>query len=60
MGKKYKVEQDGQFLGHHRANTPQQAVEKALSTYGPFYSININNSFKVSRGQQNFNVLMEG
>lgn len=61
MGKKYKVEQEEQFLGHHRAHTPRQAVEKALSTYGPFYTnIDANGAFKVSRGQTSVEVYAEG
>lgn len=33
-GSKWKIEQNGQFLGHHSGHTPLDAVKKACRTYG--------------------------
>ena len=50
MSGKYRVEQNGQFLGHHGAHNAAEAVEKAVNKYGQFYNINTNDWFDVYRG----------
>lgn len=48
-GKKYKVEQNGQFLGHWSAHSAAEAVEKAVKNYGSYYNVNTNDWFDVYR-----------
>lgn len=48
-GKKYRVEQNGQFLGHWCAHSAAEAVEKAVNGYGKYYEINANDWFDVYR-----------
>lgn len=49
-GKKYTVEQNGQFLGHWTAHTPTEAVNKMLNSYYPkCYELD-NSPFYVSKG----------
>lgn len=52
MAGKYKVEQNGQFLGHWAAHSPADAVVKAVEKYGPYYNINTNDYFDVYRGSK--------
>lgn len=49
---KYKIEQNGQFLGHWQAKEPADAVVKAVEKYGPFYKINTNDYFDVYYGSK--------
>lgn len=50
-GGKYKVEQNGVFLGHHCATSPVQAIEKMSKTlYAEVYKPNFNDYFDVTRG----------
>lgn len=49
---KYKVEQDGQFLGHWQTKTPADAVVKAIEEYGSYYDIDTNDFFDVYRGSK--------
>lgn len=58
MRKKYRVEQNGQFLGHHRAHSPKNAIEKAILTYGPFYNINQTDMFVVTRGSKTVEIFI--
>ena len=58
-GKKYKVEQDGQFLGHHCAHSPREAISKSISTYGKYYDINKYGWFNVTRGDKTWNITGE-
>jgi len=51
-GRKYKVEQNGYFLGHHSGNSPLVALGKAMKTYGEFYPINEAKEFIITRGSQ--------
>lgn len=50
MGKKYKISQNGQFLGHFQAHTPADAVVKAVAKYGQYYPTNPNEYFDVQYG----------
>ena len=36
-GNKWRVEQFGQFLGHHQGHTAQDIIYKAIKSYGPYY-----------------------
>jgi len=49
---KYRVEQNGVFLGHHSSNTTDKIIDKAINKYGRFYSINVNEPFVLTRGQK--------
>ena len=50
-GGKYKVEQNGVFLGHHCATSPVQAIEKMSETlYAEVYKPNFNDYFDVYYG----------
>lgn len=49
-GNKYRVEQNGQFLGHHSGHEPAEAIAKAVDKYGDCYKINTNDWFDVYRG----------
>ena len=50
-GKKYKIYQYGQFLGHHCATSPAQAIEKMSKTLYPVaYNVNFNDYFDVYYG----------
>lgn len=50
-GKKYKIYQNGQFLGHHWGTSPVEAIEKMSKTmYAEVYNINFNDVFDVRRG----------
>lgn len=48
--KKYKVEQNGQFLGHHTGSKFSTVVQKAIDKYGVCYHINSNDNFILTRG----------
>ncbi len=50
-GKKYKIYQNSQFLGHWCATSPAQAIEKMSRTlYATVYNINFNDYFDVYYG----------
>lgn len=50
-GGKYKIEQNGQFLGHWCATSPAGAIEKmSKSMYAEVYKPNFNDYFDVIRG----------
>ncbi len=50
-GKKYKIYQNEQFLGHHCATSPAQAIEKMSKTLYPVaYNVNFNDYFDVYYG----------
>lgn len=50
-GGKYKIEQNGQFLGHWCATSPTGAIEKmSKSMYADVYKPNFNDYFDVTRG----------
>lgn len=52
-GGKYKIEQNGQFLGHWCATSPEQAIEKMSKTlYAGVYKPDFNSSFDVTRGNK--------
>lgn len=49
-GNKYRVEQNGEFLGHWTAHTPQEAIHKMLdSNYADCYKVNPNEQFVVTK-----------
>ena len=48
--KKYKVQQNGQFLGYWSAHSAIEAIEKAVKNYGQYYNIDTNDWFDVSYG----------
>lgn len=57
---KYKIEQNGQFLGHHMGNTPKEAVNKMLTTlYGKCYSINKHGTFDLTTGRNHYHITGE-
>jgi hypothetical protein len=50
-GKKYKIYQNSQFLGHHGGLSPAQAIEKMSKTLYPVaYNVNFNDYFDVYYG----------
>ena len=50
-GKKYKIYQYGQFLGHWCATSPASAIEKmSRSLYPVAYNVNFNDYFDVYYG----------
>lgn len=54
-GKKYKIYQNGQFLGHHGGATTQQAFEKmSKSLYPVIYNINLNAPFDIYYGNNHW------
>ena len=58
-GKKYKIEQNGQFLGHWCATSAEEAVEKMLaSLYAKIYNIDTDNRFDVYKGSFHTQILM--
>lgn len=59
MSKKYKVEQNGQFLGHWCAHSPQEAIEKAITNYGIYYDIDPEGAFDVVYGSKKFHITGE-
>ena len=59
-GKKYKIYQGTQFLGHHCATSAAQAVEKMLKTmYASVYNVDSNGCFDVYYGSDYFQVYCE-
>ena len=56
---KYKVVQNGQFLGHWQAHTPKEAIEKAIKNYGSFYEINKKDYFDVTSGRYQYHLVGE-
>ena len=60
MSKKYRVEQNGQFLGHWTAHTPEEAVNKMLnSSYLSCYDVNAADEFIVSKNDKSQCVYLE-
>lgn len=60
-GKKYRVEQNGQFLGHHSGHTPEDAVYKAVShSYGEIYKPDMTKDFTCYRGNATYIVNVSG
>ena len=50
-GKKYKIYQNGQFLGHWCATSPAGAIEKMSKTlYASVYNVNFNDYFDIYYG----------
>ena len=49
-GGKYRIEQNGQFLGHHSGHDPAEAIGKAVDKYGSYYKIDTNDWFDVYKG----------
>lgn len=50
-GKKYKIYQKGQFLGHHCATSAAQAIEKMSHTLYPVaYKVDFNDYFDIYYG----------
>ena len=48
---KYKIYQNGTFLGHHSAPSAAQAIEKMSKTlYATIYNVNFNDYFDVRHG----------
>lgn len=48
---KYKIYQNGTFLGHHSAPSAAQAIEKMSKTlYATVYNVNFNDYFDVRHG----------
>ena len=59
-GKKYKIEQDGQFLGHWCSVSPEGAIQKMLnSTYATIYNVNPHGSFDIQYGSKEFHIIGE-
>ena len=57
---KYKIEQDGQFLGYHQANTPREAISKMLETsYAECYKINKYGWFDLTDGRNQYHITGE-
>lgn len=56
---KYKVVQNGQFLGHWQAHTPEEAIKKAVENYGAFYKINVKDYFDVTSGRYHHHLVGE-
>jgi len=58
-GSKWKVEQNGQFLGHWCAKSAGEAVEKMLaSLYAKVYNIDADDWFDVYKGSSRTQILM--
>lgn len=56
-GKKYKIYQHGQFLGHWCAREDHQAIKKMLnSSYAKVYNVDPNDYFDVYKGSEYFHV----
>lgn len=54
-GKKYRVEQNGQFLGHHSGHTPADAVHKVFNrSYGEIYNPDKTKDFTCYRGKYTY------
>ncbi len=57
---KYKIEQNGQFLGHHMGRTPREAINKMLeSSYATCYNINKYGWFDLTCGRHNYHITGE-
>ena len=55
MGKKYRVEQNGQFLGNHSGHTPQDAVQKVMQhLYGQIYNPDLTQDFICYKGKETY------
>lgn len=58
-GNKYKVTHNGQFLGHHCANSPAEAVQKMFKTnYPEFYNVTKEDTFEVFKSGKQYNVCL--
>lgn len=56
-GKKYKIYQNGQFLGHWCATSPKQAIEKMSKTlYAVVYKVNFDNIFDIYYGSDYYQI----
>ena len=59
-GKKYKIYQGTQFLGHHGGSSAAQAVEKMLKTmYASVYNVDPDGCFDVYRGSDHLQIYCE-
>ena len=59
-GKKYKIYQADQFLGHHCATSAAQAVEKMLKTmYASVYNVDPDGCFDVYYGLNHLQIYCE-
>lgn len=56
---KYKVEQNGQFLGYWQADTPEEAINKAIKNYGPYYKIDKKDYFDLTCGHHQYHIVGE-
>jgi len=56
-GKKYKIYQNGQFLGHHEGSSPARAIEKmSKSLYPVAYKVDFNDYFDIYYGSKHSQV----
>jgi hypothetical protein len=61
LGKKYRVEQNGQFLGNHSGHTPQDAIHKAMQgLYGQIYKPNLVDDFICYKGKDIYTINLGG
>ena len=56
---RYRVEQDGVFLGHHHGNSLQSVVQKAIDQYGRFHHIDEHKPFLLTKGSKIYQVFYE-
>lgn len=57
---KYKIEQNGQFLGHHMGHTPKEAIDKMLkSSYAECYNVDKHGLFNLTCGQHSYHITGE-
>ena len=54
MSKKYKVRQNGRFLGHFPGKTPEEAAKKAFVKLDPYYHLDEKGEFHMTKGSQSF------
>lgn len=57
---KYKVEQNGLFLGHHSGKNIQIVIQKAIDKYGIYHIIDTTQPFTLTRGQKIYQVYADG
>lgn len=53
---KYRVEQNGVFLGHYSGKDMDTIIQKAIDRYGIYYSIDKDQPFTLTRGQKVYTV----
>lgn len=58
--KKYRVEHNGNFLGHHQGKDFQTVVNKAVYKYWNYCNIDDNKPFTLTRGQKTYTVDING